>query len=84
MEKKFIKILNYRFRINDISSYHCIDNSSYVGNFPIIVIWRKKVNDPISIHFSEKPESREKYDKSKNELDEIFLGKTENQSKLLP
>jgi len=86
MEKtEFIKIRIHRFRISEIVHYKCVPRSNYTGYPPVIVVWKSRIKDGVDILFREDSKNLEKeYQKTKRELDELFLGQTEEETGILP
>ena len=85
MIEKFIKLKNRRFKLEDISHYDCRGSSNYTGNPPLIVIFKKYVKDGYEVVYKTNGKAdKEEYLEDMNRLDEIFLGKTSAEAKILP
>ena len=86
MAQEFIKLRNKRFRIADISHYACIAKSNYTGNPAVITIYKKHIKDGYDIVYRGETdkENRARYKEDMDMLDELFLGKTAGEDKLLP
>jgi hypothetical protein len=84
----FIKLKNKRFRVEDISHYSCHISSNYGDNPPVIKIYKAHVWEPYDVVYWRSDENRasdkETYKMDMNRLDELFLGKTAEEEKILP
>ena len=82
---KFIKLRNHRFQTEDISAISCHASSNYVGNYPIIQVYRKNIKEPLIIGYKKdgKPDM-ESYAKDRDYVDEVLIGKTTREENILP
>lgn len=88
MAQKFIQLKNNRFKISEISHYSCHKSSVYTSHPPLIKIFKKRFKEGYEIIYWSQDGNRkpdiEGYNTDKNILDELLLGKTEEESKILP